>query len=85
MGRILPIFNRRVFGVKPGRDAPKLDRLRWYRRYYLVNLAIIVPAAVWIAIYLPSWIFVVLVGLPWLLGFIRLNLELRRERRHHQP
>jgi len=27
-------FNR-YYGVKPGRDAPKLQRLLWFRGYYL--------------------------------------------------
>jgi hypothetical protein len=29
-----------MFGVKPGPDAPKLERLLWFRSYYLRNLAL---------------------------------------------
>jgi hypothetical protein len=79
MTRFQPIFDR-VFGVQPGPDAPKLDRLLWFRRYYLRNLALMVPASVVVLLFLPPWI-VVVVALPWLLGFARLSAEIRRERR----
>ncbi len=78
MDRFLPMFNR-VFGVKPGRDAPKLDRLLWFRRYYLRNLVLVVPVAVLVLAFAPAWILV-LVMVPWLLGFARLSAELRQER-----
>ena len=31
----------RIFGIKPGRDAPKLERLLWFRGYYLRNLPLV--------------------------------------------
>jgi uncharacterized membrane protein YdbT with pleckstrin-like domain len=72
------IFDR-VYGVKPGREAPKLERLVWFRSYYLRNLALMVPVAILVLLFLPAWLLVVVV-LPWLFGFLRLNAELRRER-----
>jgi hypothetical protein len=79
MSRSQAIFDR-VFGVKPGPEAPKLERLLWFRGYYLRNLALAVPATIAVLVFLPPWI-VVVVALPWLLGFARLNAEIRRERR----
>jgi hypothetical protein len=79
MPRSQAIFDR-VFGVKPGPDARKLERLLWFRGYYLRNL---VPAVLVIGVLLlfgPPLI-VVVVALPWLLGFARLSAEIRRERR----
>lgn len=73
------IFNR-VFGVKPGPEAPKLDRLLWFRRYYLRNLGLIAVAIIAVLVYFPPWIVVVVLA-PWLMGFARLSAEIRRERR----
>jgi hypothetical protein len=77
-----PTFNR-IYGVKPGRDAPKLDRLLWFRSYYLRNLPLTVVGIVVLALLLgPSshWLLAV-IALPWVLGFARLNLEIRRAKR----
>ncbi len=79
MKRFQPIFDR-VFGVKPGGDAPKLERLLWFRRYYLRNLVLMAPALFLVTLFWPVWAAAVL-ALPWLLGFARLNLEIRREHR----
>jgi hypothetical protein len=79
MGRTQSIFNR-LFGVKPGPDAPKLDRLLWFRGYYLRNLALVAPGIVVLLLFLPPWV-VVVVASPWLIGFGRLTAEIRRERR----
>jgi hypothetical protein len=79
MGRIVPIFSR-LFGVKPAPDAPKLERLLWFRGYYLRNLVLVAPVAVLVLAFLPPWILALLM-LPWLLGFARLTAELRQERR----
>ncbi|MEA2215010.1 MAG: hypothetical protein QOK19_571 [Solirubrobacteraceae bacterium] len=73
------IFDR-VFGVKPGRDAPKLDRLLWFRSYYLRTLPLNLLGIVVVVLFLPPWI-VVVVALPWLLGFARLGAEIQRERK----
>ena len=78
MNRSQSIF-RRVFGVKPGPDAPKLDRLLWFRGYYLRNLAPMAVGIVLVLLFLPPWI-ILLVASPWLIGFGRLTAEIRRER-----
>ena len=76
------LFNR-IFGVKPGRDAPRVERLRWFRGYYLRNLPLMALAIGALALVLkPShlWIAAVIV-LPWVAGFTRLTAEIRTERR----
>jgi hypothetical protein len=75
------VFNR-LYGVKPGMDAPKMERLLWFRGYYLRSLALGVPAVVLVVLWGPTWFlaFAALGALPWLLGFARLNVEIRRER-----
>jgi hypothetical protein len=78
MNRTQSIFNR-WFGVKPGLDAPKLERLLWFRNYYLRSLPLMALGIVIVVVFLPTWILVV-VALPWLLGFARLSAEIRRER-----
>lgn len=71
----------RFFGVKPGRDAPKLDRLLWFRGYYLRPLpAIVVVWALLLALHV-SWALLAVIWVPWLLGFALLNAEIRHERR----
>jgi hypothetical protein len=79
MSRTQSIFNR-AFGIKPGPDAPKLDRLLWFRTYYLRSLGLTALAIVVVALFLPPWIAAVVV-LPWSVGFARLNAEIRRERK----
>lgn len=79
MNRGMSLFNR-VYGIYPGPDAPKLERLLWFRSYYLRNLALIALGIVVVLVYLPLWIVAVIM-LPWLLGFARLTAEIRRERR----
>jgi hypothetical protein len=74
----MSMFNR-LYGVKPGLDAPKLDRLLWFRGYYLRNLILAVPALALVLLFLPPWV-VVLVASPWLIGFARLSAEIRNER-----
>jgi hypothetical protein len=80
MSRNRSIFNK-LYGVPPGRDAPKLDRLLWIRSYYLRSLILAAFAIVFVVVFLPAWI-VVVVMLPWLIGFTRLSAEIRRERQH---
>jgi hypothetical protein len=75
------VFNR-VFGVKPGPDAPKLERLLWFRSYYLRSLPLTLLGVAVVIPFFPSWIAVI-VTLPWLLGFTRLTAEIRRERKQH--
>jgi hypothetical protein len=75
--RGMAAFNR-YFGVKPGRDAPKLERLVWFRGYYLKNLplyVLLLPMLWYYSVWLAA-----LVTLPWVAGFLRLNYEIRRER-----
>ena len=77
------LFNR-VFGIKPGQDAPKLERLLWFRGYYLRNLPLMTLAIVALtALFLSSsdWWIAVVVALPWIAGFARLNVEIRSEKR----
>ena len=76
-------YLERWYGVKPVRAAPKLDRLLWFRNYYLRSLPLIAPAwVVWLVTGMPfSWVFLAVISLPWVLGFARLNVEIRRERR----
>jgi uncharacterized membrane protein YdbT with pleckstrin-like domain len=79
VSRSQSIFSR-VFGVIPGPDAPRLDRLLWFRRYYLRNLPLMALGIVIVVLFLPPWI-VVIVALPWLVGFARLSAEIRGERK----
>jgi hypothetical protein len=76
------LFNR-IFGVKPGRDAPKLERLLWFRGYYLRNLPLTVLgiAAVWLLLGASQRWIAPLILLPWVAGFARLNVEIRNEKR----
>jgi len=78
----MPVFNR-YFGVKPGPDAPKLDRLLWFRGYYLKNFPLYVVLLPFLLLAFPQPLGVIILAAsfaPWLLGFIRLNVEIRRER-----
>jgi ABC-type dipeptide/oligopeptide/nickel transport system permease subunit len=76
------LFNR-IFGVKPGRDAPKLERLLWFRGYYLRNLPLMVLVLGVLALSLGSsqWWIAVVLALTWIAGFARLNVEIRSEKR----
>lgn len=74
------LFNR-IYGVMPGRDA-KLERLLWFRGYYLRNLPLTALGVVGLSLLLRSWL-VGLILLPWLVGFARLNVEIRTEKRRH--
>jgi hypothetical protein len=87
MGRLLSgaqLAFDRAFGVKPGRDVPKLDRLRWFRRYYLRNL---VPVVFCLAVLLlfsaPAWLDA-LIAVPWTVGFAILHWQIGHEERR-QP
>jgi uncharacterized membrane protein YdbT with pleckstrin-like domain len=82
VSRGMAIFNR-VYGVKPGRDAPPLERAYWFRRYYFINLALAVPACVLILVFLPAWL-VLIVLLPTLIGWTRLTVEIKRERKRRE-
>jgi hypothetical protein len=80
------LFNL-IYGIKPGRDAPRLERLRWFRGYYLRNLPLAALAIGALALALkPSygWIAAV-VMLPWVAGFARLTVEIRNEKRRADP
>jgi hypothetical protein len=81
MSKGMSIFNR-IYGVKPGRDAPPLERAYWFRRYYFVNLALAVPACVLVLVFLPAWVLVIVL-LPTLVGWSWLAVEIKRERRRH--
>jgi uncharacterized membrane protein YdbT with pleckstrin-like domain len=72
-------LSNRMFGVMPGREA-KLERLLWFRRYYLRNLPLVAFVDV-VALLFLSWWFLALLLLPWLAGFARVNVEIRREKR----
>ena len=76
------VFNR-IFGVKPGPGAPKLDRLLWFRGYYLRNLALMVPLLALMTAFLTSWRWIVIAvaAVSWGLGFTLLNAEISREKR----
>jgi len=82
MSRRTRVFNR-VYGVKPGRNAPPLERAYWFRRYYFVNLALAVPACILVVVLLPPWVLVVVL-LPTLVGWLRLSAEIKRERKRLQ-
>jgi hypothetical protein len=73
----------RIFGAPPPREAPKEQRLRWIRRFYLR------PLPLYISIYLlaaistpPPWVWALLgvSALTWLHGFASLSLRIRRTR-----
>jgi hypothetical protein len=83
MGReAVALFNR-IFGVKPARDAPLLARLIWFRGYYLRMLPLTVLALVACGFVLSGSLRLIaaVLALPWLLGFARLNMEIRQARR----
>jgi uncharacterized membrane protein YdbT with pleckstrin-like domain len=83
MSKRMSIFTR-VYGVKPDRDAPPLERAYWFRRYYFVNLALAVPACcVLVVVFLPAWVLVIVL-LPTLVGWSRLAVEIKRERKRRE-
>jgi uncharacterized membrane protein YdbT with pleckstrin-like domain len=82
MSKGMSIFTR-VYGVKPDRDAPPLERAYWFRRYYFVNLALAVPACVLVVVFLPAWVLVIVL-LPTLVGWSRLAVEIKRERKRRE-
>lgn len=74
----------RVFGAPPREDAPKVEHLRWVRRFYLWPLIVTVPVYVWALLTATeTWIYLVLAlsGLMWLQGVVSLGLQIRREQR----
>jgi uncharacterized membrane protein YdbT with pleckstrin-like domain len=78
MSKSQSIF-RRLYGVAPGSEAPKLERLLWFRGYYLRNLGLMALGIVFLVLFLPPWIIAVVL-MPWIVGFARLSAEIRRER-----
>jgi hypothetical protein len=75
------LFNL-IYGIKPGRDAPRLERLRWFRGYYLRNLPLAAFAiGALVALNLSYWWIAAVIMLPWVAGFGRLNVEIRNEKR----
>jgi hypothetical protein len=79
--RFMRAFNR-FYGVKPGPDAPKLDGLLWFRSYYLrglVPIAVVYGLALLLTRF--SWVLYAVISLPWIIGFARLSVEIRREQR----
>jgi uncharacterized membrane protein YdbT with pleckstrin-like domain len=78
----LRLFNA-IYGIKPRRDAPRMERLLWFRGYYLRNLPLAVVAIGALALFLSAsqWWIAVVVMLPWVVGFARLNVEIRSEKR----
>jgi hypothetical protein len=78
----LRYFNR-LYGVKPGRDAPKLERLLWFRRYYLRSLVLLAPLLLVLLLSASPTFTLIVVAVsmtPWCLGFARIHRELHRER-----
>jgi hypothetical protein len=74
----------KIYGARPARDASKLDRLRYVRRVaYLSNLPGLAVCVAFIAVLLATplnWVLPLVFGVPWLVGFATINLQIRRER-----
>jgi hypothetical protein len=73
----------RILGPPPVRDAPRIERLRWIRRFYLRQLPVAVIIAVTVAIISPApiaWAIPVAIAVPWLIGFTTLHFQIQRER-----
>ncbi|THD75206.1 MAG: hypothetical protein E7812_17630 [Phenylobacterium sp.] len=58
-----------------------MDRLLWFRGYYLRPLPFIVVVWALLLVVRVSWVFLAVIALPWILGFAILNVEIRREQR----
>lgn len=60
-----------------------MERLLWFRGYYLRNLplAAVVIGALALFLSASQWWIAVVVMLPWVVGFARLNVEIRSEKR----
>jgi hypothetical protein len=71
----------RIYGPKPGRGAPKLERLLWFRGYYLRSFPLSVLAVVVLVVLLGGSLWWSLLLLIPLLGYARLEWEIRKARR----
>jgi hypothetical protein len=72
----------RFLGPPPAAGAPRHERLRWIRGYYIRILPLALLTCVLVAVFLsPPWDWVApLVGaLLWLQGFGSLTLRIRRD------
>jgi hypothetical protein len=74
VGRVctMRLFNR-IFGIKPARDAPKLERLLWFRGYYLRWLPLTVLAIAALSVIASHWWIPVVAALLWIAGFSRVG------------
>jgi hypothetical protein len=75
----------RLFGEPPGRDTPRLARLCWLRRMYLVMFLVGLPAYALVVFVFAraTWVYIA-VGAAMLLGLqgvISISIRIRRERR----
>lgn len=71
----------RIYGPPPPKGAPTIETWRFVRRIYTRSFQFTVP--LWILVALdggPTWLWIVLgIGAAtWLLGFISVNLRIRR-------
>lgn len=74
----------RLVGEPPAKSAPRHERLRWVRRFYVVQLPITLPVFVLLLVVSSStWSYVVLgvAAFLWLEGYLSLSLRIRRAQR----
>ena len=76
-------LGNRLFGKPPSREAPRVEKLRYLRRFYLRPLPVSIPVIVFAVILTwGTWALAFIaigVGL-WLQGFLSLSRKIRRER-----
>jgi hypothetical protein len=80
------LFNR-IFDTFPRASASKLERLLWFRGYYLRGLPLLalgIGAVLALGVNAPHLWIAALAMLPWVVGFARLNVEIRNEKRRAQ-
>jgi hypothetical protein len=80
-----PSTSEGTLSRKPRRDVPRLQRLLWFRAYYLRVLPMFATSFALLQLFLPLWRAGAVTLLPWALAFTVLNLETRLHQRRLRP
>jgi hypothetical protein len=83
----LQALSVRLYGPAPPKDAPKVARLQWLRRFYVRTLPFNLVAYSVAALFGLSaigWFVVGGTAIVWLQGWLSLSLRIRREKAHEK-